>query len=334
MVELTRREGREGNRWVNQRPNGEEVAAWFEAAVKLHDGMEHDDFVSGVTLIQETAKSDEIVGFADDGRPNIIPDVTNVFFTPYPKVETRIDYFNRWMHNHRDEWIGVIEPVAAPDPSGMTVGFNAMKVALPDGKTASLVCYTAQVRVVKRDGHEMIRDTDPDGVERLHLRGEIILEGAPGTKSVPLVDRFGKVDPHAVAKAQTGGVGRALGMAGVLVIPGAGVATAEDMQEAQSQGQVPGVPAAAPEAGAPPSADPDVMMRARAVALIGQLSSDYPEDLKVFQAWSRERGFKSLAEIGGVPLKGIVKKLEKTLDAAQQADPKPQAEVDLSGAEE
>ncbi|WP_410960026.1 hypothetical protein, partial [Salmonella sp. SAL4434] len=49
--------GRSGNRWINYRPTAEEVGDWFQT-VPLHEGMEHQDWLSGITLIEATEKHD------------------------------------------------------------------------------------------------------------------------------------------------------------------------------------------------------------------------------------------------------------------------------------
>lgn len=334
--EVARREGREGSRWVNQRPAAAEVAAWFKENIVLHEGMEHEEWVTGITLIQSTESHDEIRGFTQDGRPIIAPDVQHLFFIPYPKVETRVAYFNALVAKN-DSWSGFILPVAAADPKGMHVGYTAVKITRPaDGKAVSLIVYTAEVRVF--DGEvKWEEQEDADGVMRKYPTGKLVLSGL-GTKSVPLTDRHGQVDPNAMAKAQTGAVGRALGMAGVLVIPGTGVATAEDMQESAATGNLPG--ASLQESANPPDgdgriedADPDETLRSRALALIGQLKADHPKALQEFQAWARGRNLGQLSTISGAPLKGVVKKLEKALDDAQASAPPP-PDTDLTGEDE
>lgn len=311
-AEIPVERGRSGNRWINYRPTPEEVADWFQT-VRLHEGMEHEDWLSGITLIEATEKHDHILGFAQDGRPQIAKDVQSLHLIPYPKVDARVAYFNRLMEINRNDWSGFILPVAAADSKGMAVGFYAMRVALPDGKTVSAVCYTARV-VVIAGVVEWLPEVDPDGVTRRYPHGDVVLAGAHGTKSVPLVDRWGGFDANAVMKAQTGGVGRALGYAGMLAIPGTGVATAEDMREALDQGSIPGSPAAAP-AGAEERpvevGSSDLALRGEAVAIMALLKERHPEALAEFQAWARERKFRKLSEIQGPALKGLVRKLQK-----------------------
>jgi hypothetical protein len=96
METATVRRGREGSRWINERPTSQEVAEWFRS-VPLHDGMDHEKYVGGITLIQGVEKADEIVGYDGDGRPVIVEDVRNVTFTPYMKVETRVAYFHDYV---------------------------------------------------------------------------------------------------------------------------------------------------------------------------------------------------------------------------------------------
>jgi hypothetical protein len=339
-VQLPRREGQEGNRWVNHRPSGEEVAAWFEANVQLHEGMKHEDFVTGVTLIQQSEKVDEVIGLDDQNRPLIIPEVQHLYFIPYPKVETRIDYFNRLPLESNvgaeEEWSCFLLPDAAADPKGMHVGFSAIKAALPDSQTATLVTYSVRA-VIIRGKVEWVEQQDADGVRRRYPTGDFVAYGNPGTKSVPLLDRYHKPDPNALAKAQTGAVGRALGMIGILVIPGTGVATAEDMQDLQAPAAAtaPTVPPTVrPSVAAAGDAETDDALRRRAAALLKTLEDDHPAALEEFRAWARERNLKALKDTTGAPLKGVVKKAEKLLEAATKESPTPVADFDISGNDE
>lgn len=339
-VQLPQRRGREGNRWVNERPTPEKVAEWFEASVRLHDGMEHKDWVGGISLIQTTEEHDEVVGFGDDGRPTIVAGVQHVFYVPYPKVETRVDYFKSLTATHnegakeRDRWTDFILPVPAKESGGMPVGYFPAKVTLPDGRVATLVGYTAQATIFEGPIYWEER-LDPDGVTRRYPNGDIVFQGAHGTKTVPVLDRWGGVNADAFAWAQTGANGRALGFAGILVIPGTGVATAEDMIESQQGGKPQAAPAAPqPQEGQTPvDTDPEALLRQRTVEMLSTLQNDYPEALKTFQAWARERKFGSLDTIGGPALKGVVKKLEKTLDQARQSSTHEGglADLDISG---
>jgi hypothetical protein len=337
-LQLPQRVGRIGSSWWNYRPTGEEVAEWF-ATTTLHEGMEHADWVTGITLIEATQKITEIAGFSDDNRPILVPDVQHLTYVPYPKVDTRIAYFHRLM-SIREGWTGFVLPVPAQNPSGMSVGLFAVKAKLPDGSVASLVCCTSRVLVIEGDV-EWVEQEDADGVKRRYPTGKTVIDAPPGTKSVPILNRWGKADENAVAKAQTGSVGRALGFAGMLVIPGTGVATAEDMQEALSGGQ--GSPGAPETATAVPDQssgsgrfpeDDDTALRTRAADLLRKLQQEHPADLLAFQAWARERKHKRLEDISGAALKGVTKKLEKVLDEAERNARPDLGQFDISGAEE
>lgn len=202
------RRGREGSRWYNERPSGEEVAAWFRT-VKLHDGMEHADFVSGITLIQQAEARQTIVGYRGDGTPESVP-VEEIVFTPYPRVETRVSYF--WSLCELRGWTGRIEPVDIDSiDRGLPPGYFRLSLPSANGKDVPLV------------GRAVI-------VSINDARGFSIGTYPSETKLVPLL-RNGLVDADAFAKASTGAIGRALGAAGMLVIPGSGVATADDMRE-------------------------------------------------------------------------------------------------------
>lgn len=308
-LEIPRREGREGNRWINRRPSSEELYDWFFDAVKLHDGMTHRDWIGGVVLIQQTEEVDEFVGHSSDGRPQIINGVQHIFYTPYPRVETRVEYFNRYIASN-DELTGFILPVPAADPKGLPVGYTAIQVAEADGRAATLVLYSARVLVLKTRGLEWIKQTDPDGVKRLYPHGDIVTYGPMGTKSVPMLDRWSGADPHAIARAQTGAIGRALGMAGFLVFPGSGVASAEDMQEVPGAGS--SSPTLEPEQAEAPKTEDEI--RAQVATLIAGFQEDSPERLASFQEWAKGRGLGRLEDVSGVALKGVLRKLEKIKD--------------------
>jgi hypothetical protein len=190
---------------------------------------------------------------------------------------------------------------------------------------------------------------------------------APATKVVPVV-AWEKVDPFAIMKAETGAVGRALGMAGMLVIPGSGIATAEDVQEAEqlpgramtgtsapetSDGALPEVegaeeaqePAALPEppADAPPAEQPpaanqedldaasDDRLRELVERDLLALKNEHPEAYATMKTWwedDRKLGELNRASIQGLQqpmLRGVVRKVRKTLEEARQAAAAPAA---------
>jgi hypothetical protein len=296
------RRGREGSRWYNTRPSGEEIATWFKD-VPLHKGMLHEHYISGVTLIQATEKSDEVTGFDETGAP-VIGERKDLVHVPYPKVETRVAYFWQLMNLHED-WVGEIVPVPVPgaEPIGMTPGFFRYSASKPDGKVVNFICCSMQVRVWERS--------------RTSSDRRLIMGPPPGTKAVAATTRW-DADANAVMKAETGAVGRALGMAGMLVVPGSGVASYEDMQEALY-----GPPAGSAEAEPrlPDSVVPaelvadDAALRARANTLVDELRARDAKGLDQFQEWARERNL-SLANAQGSVLRGVIRKLEGMLEAA------------------
>lgn len=157
-------------------------------------------------------------------------------------------------------------------------------------------------------------------------------------------------------KAETGAIGRALGVAGILVV-GTGIATAEDMQEALSappgpqvagneggglpdvvgpsepqpgsqiegpqvaEGQVQ-MPGVADQLAPPTQQTPqevDESLRVRARQLGEALKEESPERHAAYIEWyTKERQFPALDQLSGPALNGAVVKLERTLDEARQ----------------
>lgn len=298
-----KREGREGSRWVNRRPDSKEVADWF-ATVPLHEGQRHEDFIHGIVLIEQSDKQN------------------NQYYIPYPKVDVRIAYFHRLMALH-PEWLGLIEPVGG-DPA-IGPGFTKRTVpASKQGKpyNVSFVCSTMRVVVYERESfQERVIQKGHRGEVEIVRTGKTVIAGAPATKMVALNNRYGDADPFSLMKAETGAVGRALGMAGMLIVPGAGVATAEDMAEAEAmEGRA---PAPTPDDAALPTDEPqeapEEALRDQARAALKELGEVDPAALEQFQTWAKEKKYGSLAEANALQLKGIVKKAQKDLDAAKQA---------------
>jgi hypothetical protein len=320
------RKGQEGGRWVNERPSGEDVAKWFAANVDVAEGLNVEHYVSGLTLISSTEKVKETIGFRDNGSP-ILQEMEHSVFVPYVKVETRVKYFHDLMAKHRDEWVGFIDPVQPDEPNpSLPPGFFKIAVTQKDKEVVSYICCSMQVTVFKKGTvkEEKVLIDTRKGLYVVRRTGEVIIQGAPAVKAVPLLTRYGSSDPNAVMKAETGAVGRALGFSGMLVAPGSGVATAEDMEEAQRMegppaGETPG-PAALP--GAPgeavQSASPEEL-RPRAVALIGELEKDFPDRHKAFLEWCSERKFAKVSELNEAALKGIIRKVENELDEGRKA---------------
>lgn len=322
------RVGKEGNRWFNQRPNGEAIAEWFNGAVEIPEGLKAANYVAGVVLIPGKEKANEPWGFNERGLP-MWQEVENIVFTPYMKVETRVQFFHDLMAAN-DEWLGVIEPVE-PEESApkLPPGFSRIVVAdTKDGNVPFVTC-TMKVTVYKRSSFETQTRLDTrTGIMHTSRTGETIIDAAPATKMVPLLDRWKKADPHALEKAETGAVGRALGMAGMLVIPGTGIATAEDMQQALGQEAASGVEAGgetAPAAEGAAARDVGVEpSHAELVALAGStvnaLKDADEARYTAFLAWVSERKFGT--KVGTMPdaaLKELIKKAEGELEAAMKA---------------
>lgn len=322
------RVGKEGNRWYNERPNGEAIAEWFNGAVTMPDGLNAADYVAGVVLIPGKEKADEITGYNSNGLP-MFQEVESLVFTPYMKVETRVQFWHDLMAKHAEEWLGVIEPVEPEEGAAkLPPGFSRILVTGSEGDVPFVTC-TMKVTVFKRDTVERIafRNTKT-GANEQRLVGETIIDPAPATKMVPLLNRWKKPDVHSLEKAETGAVGRALGMAGMLVIPGTGIATAEDMQQAIGQEAASGVEAGAE---APPAAEGsaarDVAAEPSHAELVA-LASSVVNALKeaddarytAFLAWVKERGFGGkVAEMKDPSLKELIRKAESEIEAIGKA---------------
>lgn len=191
--------------WIGERPSFEDLSAWFHT-VPLHDGMDHNAYVSGITLIEQIERRN----VSANGR---ISAVEELIYTAYPRVETRIKYF--WDMIERNKWVGKIEPV----PSGehnLPDGFFRLEVTEAGDRVVPLIGRAMQVSIWI--------PPPPPGTTLVHGW----LDYPPEVRTVPLL-RNGLVDPDAFAKASTGAIGRALGAAGILVLPGGGLSTAEDV---------------------------------------------------------------------------------------------------------
>jgi len=325
-----KRLGREGNRWVNEQPSGGEISEWFAENVPIAEGLSDKDYVAGVTLIPNEEKAKTVIGW--DGNNPIIEKVTDLVFTPYMRVETRVKYFHDLMA--KKELQGFIEPVPLREPTkGMPPGFFRLVVGIENGEVRYFGC-AMRVVVYEKGSLELVKMIvdKRNGEERMVRKGKVLVD-AVGTKMVPTLS-WGKADDNAIMKAETGAVGRALGMAGMLVIPGTGIATAEDMQEL---GSVPepmmGSVAAELPAELPPEAaeglvsasslappDPDAKLREEATAIIAAMGK-FPETLAEFKAWAHDRGFQRLSEVTSPALRGLVKRANDMLTTAEQAAP-------------
>lgn len=323
------RVGKEGNRWYNERPNGEAIAEWFSGAVEIPEGLKPENYVAGVVLIPGKEKANEPWGFNERGLP-MWQEVENLVFTPYMKVETRVQFFHDLMSANSEDWLGVIEPVEPEEPNGkLPPGFSRIVVAEKENAQVPFVTCTMKVTVYKRSSVETQTRLDTrTGILHTSRVGETLVDPAPATKMVPLLDRWKKADPHALEKAETGAVGRALGMAGMLVIPGTGIATAEDMQQALGQEASSSVEAGAETApAAEGSAGRDVAVEHSHAELVA-LASSTVNALKdgdearytAFLAWVAERKFGTrVAEMPDAALKELIKKAESEIDAIGKA---------------
>lgn len=281
---------REGSRWVNMSPGGDELAEWFTGNVKLHAGLEHADYIAGIALIQQTSKNRKaVVGFNDDGRP-IFGETEDVIYTPYPRVDTRVAYFWRLMELH-PEWTGKIEPVQihTEQSSGLPPGYFRLDVPISkDGGTAvtPMIGRAMQVRILERG-------------QDLHVYPS-------ESKIVPLVNRYNELDEHAMARASTGAIGRALGVAGMLVLPGTGIASAEDVQEALND-----TPGARIETAAVVPAQTETVdeMRERLVPLVQQL--DASDKREAWRDWWRQRGFPQVPQLEDGQVKIALQQAER-----------------------
>lgn len=317
------RQGQEGNRWVNQVPSAEELAAWFEKNVKVEGELPHSDYVGGVVLIPATEKSKTVTGF--EGAAPTIEEIENLVLTPYIRVETRLKYFHDLCDQER--WQGFIEaaPIEEQDPK-LPPGFFYHLVPTGENRGVRYIACSMQVTIYEKGSVQ----------ERLTKKGKIrtgtIVRIAPaGTKAVPLV-RTGRngsyADDNAVMKAETGAIGRALGMAGMLVIPGSGIATAEDVQEARSQeasGPSPDDAKLPEEVGTvaivsdPASApDADEQMREEITTILKAMEDDFPETAAEFKAWAKEKGYGALGDIVSPQLRGLHRKATVMFNEAGQ----------------
>lgn len=321
-LEVTQRKGKEGNRWFNERPDGEEIVKWFADAVEMPEGLDYAHYVAGVTLIPGKEKSNEPRGFNEDTGAPMFTEVENLVFTPYIKVETRVQFWHDLMAANPD-WLGVIEPVAPlkPDPH-LPPGFSRLRVATAEDRVTAFTTCTMKVTVYKRSSVEWETITNQLTGEKQRIRvGETVRDPAPATKMVPMLGRYGP-DVHALEKAETGAVGRALGMAGMLVVPGTGVATAEDMRElAEQEGISPVAREERPpspegraslDAGLEPTHEELV---ARAESVIGQLKDKDEPAFTLFLAWCKETGHAGkVREQKDADLKLLIRRAEREIE--------------------
>lgn len=322
----------EGSRWINRRPEGPEFASWFKQNVKLHEGLEGkaEKYASGVVLI--SAKEKLKVAKRNQAGAVVMVEEERLTYTPYAKVETRVAYWWDWLTLHLDDWLGIIEPVPAAQLGEAGVynrnlppGFFKMPVAQEDGTIATHVGCSMICRVYDRKTAQWVDQKlveFAENGEKVSERVQQVLRGIPvygfsaGTKMVNLLDRFGVEDPFALMKAETGAVGRALGMAGMLVIPGSGVSTAEDMQEAAAQGSGGSVdPSETAELPKPEQGRTPVDLGIEMEAAVLQLKSDFPETYEELVAWAVEKKI-DLDEVKSTQKRAVLRQAERKLKEA------------------
>jgi hypothetical protein len=362
---------RDGSRWLHYPPNEEQVREWF-ATQPLHAGMDHGPYLGGIVVIGATEKV-KISKWKQNGDP-YITEVERAVFIPYVKVDTRIAYFHDLVSKLNEgevdqeteglsdrarsilrqrldgPFVGVIEPVPQKRITDKTSafynehlpeGFSVQAVRNKDDSVTRYIVATFQVAIYERESwHSKVNGRDPVP----------LLQGV-GSKQSLLAKTW--ADDNSMMKAETGAIGRALGVAGILVV-GTGVATAEDVQEAQAgsggaaaaqggeRAELPpvvdreGQPAAAQAGSADPgqavAADEtpesaDEAKRQHALALQAEMERDHPDTWEAYKAWWADRGFGPLSSLSGPALNGAVIKLERDLDAAKTAAAAPGADA-------
>lgn len=314
----------EGARWRHWKPSSAQVAAWF-ATVPLDEGMENEHYVGGVVIIPQ---SEKVKYTKKDGSGTV--ERYEMTFTPYMQIGTRIGYMRR-LAEHR----GLIyhpEPAKVPrSHKSDSIYFNGnmpdglwWHVVMNEGQPVRYLCCTMQVALYDPQTYmQKLRGQDPMPM----LLGT-------GTKQVS-----GGPDPNGLMKAQTGAIGRALGVAGILVV-GTGIATAEDMQEFSGlaaaappteQAQLPTVPSEiAPGAEPPPPTDPAealAQLRSKALAVQTQMQERTPQAWREFVAWWQERrqreGWNTLQDVPYEALRGIVARMEELYAKGVASEPEP-----------
>lgn len=304
---------REGSRWINQRPTGEQLAEWFKTNVTIHEGLKHESYVSGIVVIEQKEKIRQIIPKAD-GTGSVIAENERLTYTPYPTASARLVYWRDYLAlEGHEEWRGMIEPDPSVGGSALPAGFFRYSVEEDkDGrkKTTSFVGCSMRARILGPD-------------IRAGVAGREIMVAPAGSKVVSVVAPWGKADENALMKAQTGAVGRALAMAGMLVLPGTGIATAEDVRETLAAEEPPAAAAGAAEASLPGgSGESEVAApgdpKAEALELISTLQAEYPAEHEKWVAWAKETQT-DVQELTGTKLRGVVRRLRKHVDAGKAA---------------
>lgn len=324
-------DGREGARWINRKPTSAQFGAWFDKNVSIAQGLEAGDYIGGIVLIPALSTGVKRVKSVQNGVP-VIDEISELAYIPYAKVETRVKYFWDLMQVNSERWIGVIEPVEQRTPPTGSDGMRALADSLPKGFSVVSVPWTQNNQPVF--SHYVVANYHVAVYERDNYAD--VIAGKPslpirqgfGTKQVPLSRKY--PDDDALMKAETGAIGRALGVAGIFVIPGSGVATAEDMLEgagaAPTAAQAPGEgaqgPVLPPAAEAPKTA-PEQVEETRE-SLVKKLAEtvqelqEFPAGVTQWTEFLQQRQLRRIEDAADPVLKGLVKKAEKILEDHKQ----------------
>jgi hypothetical protein len=321
----TRRLGKEGNRWVNTVPSADELATWFAANVKIDEKLTAGDYVGGVVLIPAEEKHKAVIGWNDKG-PNI-GEVIDLVYTPYIRVETRLKYFHDLCAEKG--WLGFIDPAPIEKPDMvLPPGFFRYAVKTGADRESRYIACSKRIVIFEASGFkiELALADKRTGEQRAVRTGTLVREAPDGTKAVPTLKGYRDniySDDNAVMKAETGAIGRALGMAGMLVIPGSGIATAEDVQESRVQeGEQTEAPTLPPTRAVPLPSEPEVpqdadeAMRNEVAIILGELEESFPDAHQQFIAWAKEKGFGRLSETVSPQLRGMHRRLTAVRDEA------------------
>lgn len=300
----------EGSRWLYAQPHPSDVAHWFSENARLHDGLDPADYIGGLQLLSQSEKVEET---RDVDGSQLVVEVERLVYTPYVRIDARIRYF--WDLCELRGWLGEITP--APIPRRNEGGVYNENLG------AGFFRYPVKRKISGREedvhfiGCSMIaRAYDPDGSFRSGGKGKLVMEGPPATKVVPMLFKSGYEDPSAPMKAETGAIGRALGLAGMLIVPGAGIATAEDMHEVLRIEVAAELPAPKlPESETAVASETAADLVAKAIAELEELN---PDALGQIREWMNERGF-VLGEISERDERTVLHKLEQAVKAAQKA---------------
>jgi hypothetical protein len=176
----------------DHKPTEEEIAKWF-AGFKLHEGLDHAQYVGGIVAIENRDRGQSL-------------------WMLYINATARIAYFWDWIDKN-----GYVADINVTGPF-------EMEIELPDEKKSRQFYMAAEITVVKpeeNDGQTIVRRVSGrKQVDKVVFRRGY--NGQPG-RILP--------DSNALMKAETGAIARALGTIGMLALPGSGLATAEDMVE-------------------------------------------------------------------------------------------------------